>query len=807
LKFSTYTNTVTALTDEAGNVDTKINTNLYINLYKSSSAGVITSVNGASAPSTVMGGADIAAAQQWTGTRQMNNLAFAIVKLVYNRDADTTGLSPITFRVSHYPNGASVAKPGDVWLDYITNQEYGGAVGWMPDGTFSAAFVDTTCVAPLNAYSDATITYTPAGGGSTVTQSRYRINGVLDAGQSVLSNLDRIMSACDSWMTYNAALGQWSVVINKAETAAYAFTDNNIIGEIRVSASDITSSINQVEARFPFKENRDQSSFVNLETPFGLLYPNEPVNKYSITYDLVNDSVQAQYLANRLLEQAREDLIVSFSTTYYGIQVDAGNVISVTNSDYGWNAKLFRVMKVNEASLPDGSLGAKLELSEYSAAVYDDQDVTQYSLVPNSNLPSAAYFSPLSAPTVSATYPSASIPSFDVTVTVPTTGRVTFGTLYYTTTPATPTSYLVLDIANSANNIPVVNGTTYTFANITLPAATYYFAFTVGNETATSTKSANSSAFVWNPVGMVGPTGDSGLSAITAYRSQSQTSAAPATPSNTIGATAPAGWSLTAPSVVVGNVLWYSFGQYNSSGSTISGIPAGQTQWGAPTAASIFQDIRSDNWNGSNPPTGGTPATYGTAGYYIQQSTGDMFLNSVYARGIATFDGANTVGGNTYALVANSTLNTNGGLISYSATIFNGAVMGYGSSSAFGGYFQTTGSQAALASFSSGSGAGLQVGGGTMTINNSTQVTNLNANFLQGNLASAFATVASGTDAYAANRLNGSAGSNVLRFVQGTVTGAATANFIGTNKPASTSSNVWMQITIDGTTLYIPVWT
>jgi hypothetical protein len=306
---------------------------------------------------------------------------------------------------------------------------------------------------------------------------------------------------------------------------------------------------------------------------------------------------------------------------------------------------------------------------------------------------------------------------------------------------------------------------------------------------------------------MVGPTGDSGLSAITAYRSQSQTSAAPATPSNTIGATAPAGWSLTAPSVVVGNVLWYSFGQYNSSGSTISGIPAGQTQWGAPTAASIFQDIRSDNWNGSNPPTGGTPATYGTAGYYIQQSTGDMFLNSVYARGIATFDGANTVGGNTYALVANSTLNTNGGLISYSATIFNGAVMGYGSSSAFGGYFQTTGSQAALASFSSGSGAGLQVGGGTMTINNSTQVTNLNANFLQGNLASAFATVASGTDAYAANRLNGSAGSNVLRFVQGTVTGAATANFIGTNKPASTSSNVWMQITIDGTTLYIPVWT
>jgi hypothetical protein len=304
---------------------------------------------------------------------------------------------------------------------------------------------------------------------------------------------------------------------------------------------------------------------------------------------------------------------------------------------------------------------------------------------------------------------------------------------------------------------------------------------------------------------MVGPTGDSGLSAITAYRSQSQTSAAPATPSNTIGATAPAGWSLTAPSVVVGNVLWYSFGQYNSSGSTISGIPAGQTQWGAPTAASIFQDIRSDNWNGSNPPTGGTPATYGTAGYYIQQSTGDMFLNSVYARGIATFDGANTVGGNTYALVANSTLNTNGGLISYSATIFNGAVMGYGSSSAFGGYFQTTGSQAALASFSSGSGAGLQVGGGTMTINNSTQVTNLNANFLQGNTASAFLPVGgnavSATYATSAgsastaslasdsNSLGGVVASSWARIFP-TNSGTANAGGSGVNLLGSTSTGI-----------------
>ena len=492
---------VVSLTDEAGNVDTKISGNLYINLYTSTTGGTITSANGASAPSTVMGGSDIAVGQRWTGTRQMNGLGFAIVKLIYNRDADSTQLQPITFKVAHTLNGTGVAKAGDVWYDYMTNAVYGGAV--------DAAFVNSTSATALNAYGDQTITFTNSSG-NPATQPRYRINGVLDAGQSVLSNVDRIVSACDSWMTYNAALGQWSVVINKAESTSYAFNDNNIIGEIRVSATDITSSINQVEARFPFKENRDQAAFVNIETPSGLLYPNEPVNKYSITYDMVNDSVQANYLANRLLEQAREDLIVSFSTTYYGIQVDAGDVVSVTNADYGWSSKLFRVMKVNEASLLDGNLGARLELSEYNAQVYDDFDITQFTPVPNSGLSAPSYFSALAAPTVTG-FPSATIPNFNVTVFVPVTGRVTFANLFFTTS-ATPTSadWQLLTTATTSNSQPVTNNSFYTFTNLTLNTGTYYFAYLVGNDVGQSTLSTSSTAFVWSPVAGAGPTGATG---------------------------------------------------------------------------------------------------------------------------------------------------------------------------------------------------------------------------------------------------------------------------------------------------------
>lgn len=560
---------VDKLIDDAGNEETKLSGCLYIGLYTSNAAGVITPVNWY-APDVVMAetfaGFTIPADQVWPSSgRQMYGTAFAIVRLEYNQEAGTTQLQPITFHVSHTLNSTGVAKPGDVWLDYITNPIYGGAV--------DSGFVNSSSATALNTYSDQLITFTDSDG-NPATQARYRINGVLDAGQSVLSNIDRIMSACDSWMTYNAALGQWSVVINKAEGVAYEFNDDNIIGDIRVSATDITTSINQVEARFPFKENKDQAAFVNIETPANLLYPNEPVNKYSITYDLVNDSVQTHYLANRLLEQAREDLIVSFSTTYYGIQVNAGDVVSVTNTDFGWNAKLFRVMKVNEASLPDGSLGAKLEMNEYNSQVYDDKDITQFTPVPNSGLPSVSYFSALSAPTTTG-FPTASFPHFDVTVYIPATGRVTYATLFYTTVAVpSPSDWKQLSSASSSNSTPVTNNTYYTFANQVLGAGTYYFAYVVGNDIGRSVLSPASSSFVWNPVaatgptgptgsgptgptGSLGPTGDAGPKYASAYLYQWST-VLPGDPSGTStytwadgsssSYTGGNGWSVTAPS-------------------------------------------------------------------------------------------------------------------------------------------------------------------------------------------------------------------------------------------------------------------
>lgn len=488
---------VKSLTDGAGNIDGEIRDNLFIYLYTSNAAGVITPHNSSVAPSTLMGGVDIPVDLRWPSTgRQMNGLAFAIVKLRYSTNDQVTGLQPITFKVNQKLFAASVARPGDVLYDYLTNDVYGGAV--------APANVNWDACEALNLYSDGLISYTPAAGG-TATKARYRINGVVNTGEKVLSNVDKLLVACDSWLSYGAATGQWTPVINKAETASFAFDDSNIIGDIRVSVTDIASSYNEIEASFPNKTNKDQPEYVRMATPDALRYPNEPDNKLSTTFDFVNDSVQAQYLANRILEQAREDLIVAFSTAYTGIQCNAGDVVSVTNAEYGWSAKLFRVMKVRESTLMDGNLGASFELSEYNAAVFDDASIVEYQPAGNSDFASPSYFSALSAPTVGDIQTTTSVPSFSVSCVIPAVGRSLAITLFYTTS-ATPSStdWKIWGSLALANQEPFTPGSTIKFPDISLPAGSYYFSFRVANNIGASPISPASTVLNWLPAATVG---------------------------------------------------------------------------------------------------------------------------------------------------------------------------------------------------------------------------------------------------------------------------------------------------------------
>jgi len=183
--------------------------------------------------------------------------------------------------------------------------------------------------------------------------------------------------------------------------------------------------------------------------------------------------------------------------------------------------------------------------------------------------------------------------------------------------------------------------------------------------------------------GTNGSAGSNGLSAIYGYLVQNQTLAAPSFTTPTTGASLPSGWSATPPTVSVGYTFWYIFGQYNSSSITINGIAPNTTAWTGPTAASVFEDIVSDNWSvGGVPyvtPTYGNPSTYSSTGYYISRNTGDCYFNNGIFRGditgaSGTFSGALSGATGTFAGSLSAATGTFSGSLSAATGSFSGTV-------------------------------------------------------------------------------------------------------------------------------------
>jgi hypothetical protein len=428
----------------------------------------------------------------WDSNKLMTNCAFAIVHLKYNADRALTSLQSTRFQVTNARH-----SPGDCLLDYFTSTRYGAAI--------PVANINTTSLTALNTYSDALLTYTNYTGG-TSTQPRFQFNGELDTNQKIMQNIQSMADACDCLVKYNEITGQWGVIVQSPSyTVAMALSDTNIISPIQVTPIDLSNSFNVIEVKFPDSSEKDtfNSATFNLATIAPqLLFPNEPVNKQSVNLYLTNNSVTAQYLANRMLEAAREDLNVILEIGYAGLQLEAGDIVTLTNTNYGFVAKLFRITKVVEKIADTGTITAELTLMEYNPSVYDDVNVTEFTPAPNTGIGSPIIFGTVPAPIVVSPYPSITNPAFSVRVTSSSTGITQYAEVWYSAyaTP-TATQYIFAGVTEvQSNGNPYgVNTVLPDVQLFNIPSGDWYFFSRMVNSLATSNFSSASSVFVWRP--------------------------------------------------------------------------------------------------------------------------------------------------------------------------------------------------------------------------------------------------------------------------------------------------------------------
>ena len=478
---------VDSLTDESTGETQNVSGNMDIYLYRNGSGSPTNSPFNAV---TVMSASNLV--YKWDGSKIMSNTAFAIVHLKYNADKALTGLNQTRFQVIN-----SRKAPGDCFLDYLSSERYGAAI--------PLANINTASLTALNTYSNASFTYTPYTGG-TSTQPRFEFNGALDTNLKIMQNIQSMADCCDCLVKYNEITGQWAIVTQTPNyTVVMDVNDTNMIGGITVSPIDLNNSFNIIEVKFPDGSAKDSfnSATFDLSTIAPtLLFANEPVNKQSVNLYLTNNNVTAQYLANRMLEAAREDMQIQVEINFIGLELEAGDIVTVTNANYGWVAKLFRISKVIQKFGDDGTVTASLYLMEYNPQVYDDRNITQFTPSPNTGIGSPITFGTVPAPVIVNALPTATNPAFSVRVTSSSAGITQYAEVWYSAY-SNPTESQRIFAGTTAIQS---NGTPYGLSQVLpdvqlfdIPQGDWYFFSRMVNQFATSDFSPASTVYKWRP--------------------------------------------------------------------------------------------------------------------------------------------------------------------------------------------------------------------------------------------------------------------------------------------------------------------
>ena len=313
----------------------------------------------------------------WTNTTaySMEDLVFAMIELDYDAENGLTGLGAMSFDLTN-----SKHNPGEVLFDYLKSNRYGCG---LANADIDITSILGTANTQMKGYCDEQINFTNnAGAGATI--DRFQINGYLSTYNSCMDNVDKICRNSATYFTFDGKQGKFSAVPNRAYldselTNAFVLDDDNIVSKISITSTELFNTLNSVTVGFADQNRKDQTNTVVSETPASDRNTGEPDNNFEYRAELVNNNIHARQLGNIDLNQSREGMVVNLVGDYSCLQIDAGAVVKLNNTDYGFTNKLFRVMKNKELFTESGMITCELLLLEYDPAAYTVAAVTESS--------------------------------------------------------------------------------------------------------------------------------------------------------------------------------------------------------------------------------------------------------------------------------------------------------------------------------------------------------------------------------------------------------------------------------------------
>ena len=216
--------------------------------------------------------------------------------------------------------------------------------------------------------------------GGKGTQKRYTLNGVLNANDSIGSSIEKMISSCAGTLFWGQ--GEWQLKAGAYTAPVKDFTLDDLRSAINIQTrANIRDSFNVVTGTFiDVAQDYITAEYPQIKSTVFIAQDGGEESPLDLILPFTDDSAMAQRIAKQTLYRAREQITFSaeFSMKAFGVQ--AGDIVTLTNSRYGWSEKDFEVASWKLIIDKDaGDLRVTMLLKEISEAAFnwnaEEQDI------------------------------------------------------------------------------------------------------------------------------------------------------------------------------------------------------------------------------------------------------------------------------------------------------------------------------------------------------------------------------------------------------------------------------------------------
>ena len=254
------------------------------------------------------------------------------------------------------------SNPARCIYDYLSNTLYGKGI--------PTSLLDTTTFNNAKNYCDETVAKTAS---DSTAVTRYETNGYVDTEQSILDNLEELLTSCRAGLVTGDT---YKLIVDEPVTvSSVTINDDNIIGNIQYLQANKKTLLNSMRVTFPdeatgfnYQENVTvvQSSTLQNSSNDNIVLKRDMELPHTTNKEMV------ERISTEEINQSRQSGIVEVEVDASLIDLTVGDVVKFTNATLGQTNKTYRILQT--IVKPDHRIA--LNMREYDTNVYWDNNKT-----------------------------------------------------------------------------------------------------------------------------------------------------------------------------------------------------------------------------------------------------------------------------------------------------------------------------------------------------------------------------------------------------------------------------------------------